>query len=695
MEQPDYFTFSIQAGTPPPLNPRTTLPRVDEVNTIINLLKDSHTKTVLITGMSGVGKSTLAALVFSQFQSQALTGPSGFQSSIWLRLGSRTTWPDVITALLNALQVPAPKTEHLSQRTDLQTLYKALCRPEKNALIVLDQCEDLFERAIEAQNQAMPYTVGVGLSSAVRFLELLQQDLGESRIVLTCTNSPYGSNYAEAPGIREYAVGGLTIVDGINLLQQRNIQGTQQDLSIAWQHCSGHVYALLLLNAWKNLSGLALPYLLNSPLYQILWEGDIVHNLLEVVIGILNPVQFSITHALCLFREAVPLAGIVEVAEGERQSRGLDTPLFEQEMATLTALSLVEQVEGSVGDRRYQLHKLFNQYLLEHYLASEQRRNSGYLRSALGVTNQPDSLEMEQEASQIALAAGQMRVAAYYGHVAQQRPPQGQQRTNPNEIAPLLAMLEHSCLGWHWQMAYDQLNALHLDEDLLRWELWHTLIKLYEMLLPPVGSIQRRDEGLVHSALGMIYGRLGEYEQSRTYYTNALAIQRDMQDQRNEAITLINEGEFLRALGDDDLARQNFEQALSLLQPESEPQLRCVLLHNVGLLEQQQGHFQQSLQSFLQSLQIAKQVHDSEKEGKILTNIGLLLCEQRRFADGMALLLPALQMRHARRDPSIDTLIAFLSKLEQKMGKENFVSLRQTAQLEGKQEQVLRSIKEI
>jgi Tfp pilus assembly protein PilF len=253
-------------------------------------------------------------------------------------------------------------------------------------------------------------------------------------------------------------------------------------------------------------------------------------------------------------------------------------------------------------------------------------------------------------------------------------------------------MLEHLCLGQHWQIAYDQLCHFALDEDLVRWEIWHTLIRLYEMMLPPTGSLIRRDEGLVCSALAMIYSRMGEFEQSRTYYTSALAIQRDMGDRQSEAITLTNQGEFLRTLGDYEQAHQNFVQALALVQPQSHPELSYVLAHNMALLAQHQHDYPQSLRSFMQALQLARQNQDREREGVILTNIGLLLCEQQRYQDGLALLLPALQMRSARNDPSTASLVAFLNKLEQRMGNAAFASLRQAAQAEGQQEQILRSL---
>ncbi|HET8846565.1 MAG TPA: tetratricopeptide repeat protein [Ktedonobacteraceae bacterium] len=692
MQQPAYFTFGISIETPPSIDGRVILTRNDEVAAVIDLLSDAITRTVLITGTPGVGKSLLAALVFQHIQRQTQEGIPGFQHCVWLRLGPRTTWPDLVNALLNALQLPGRQNNQISQHTDLQVLYDALRRPGQGVLIVLDQCEELFDRAIESTNQSSPYTTGVGLSSAVRFLEMLQQDMGESRFLLTCTKSPYGSDYREAPGVREHQVGGLTIVEGINLLQQKNSMGLQQDLSAVWQRCSGHTYALVLFSSLKNLSGLSLHYLLNSPLYQILWEGDITRNLAEAVVGFLSPVQMSLMRALCLFREAIPLIGLIEVVTGERGRLESDLQLYEQEIKTLVNLGLIEQVRRYDNEAGYQLHEILSTYILSHYLESEQRKASSYLSSSLGVANQPGPLQANQEARKIALAAGHIRVANYYQRVAQQITPPRQKRTHPNEATPFLAMLEHLCLGWRWQAAYDQLCALGMDEDLMRWEIWHTLIGLYEMLLPPTGSLKRRDEGLVCSALGMVYSRLGEFEQSRTYYTSALAIQQDMGDHQSMVITLINQGEFLRTLGDLSLARENLEQAHALMQSLNQPELTCVLNHNMALLCQQEGNQAQSQSYFTQALQLAMQMQDRERQAMIMTNLGLLLCSQGSYQDGLTLLLSALPIRQALRDPGVQNLLIFLGKIEQRMGNTSFANLRQAAQADGTQEQVLQKL---
>ncbi len=692
MQQRGYFTFGILTNTSPSIDVRTTLPRANEVNEIINLLSEPQTRTVLITGTPGSGKSTLASLVFSQMQENLPDSSLRFQHYVWLKIGPRATWPDISAALLNALQGKRRRAEKLSQRIALQTVHEVLHRPEQGALIVLDQCEELFRQVVEAQNQASPYTVGVGLSSAVRFLEMLQQDLGDTRVLLTCEQSPYSSSdYSDVPAIREYKTGRLTVTDGIGFLQQRTITGLQQDLSDVWQRCYGHVYTLLLFSVLKNLSGLSLHYLLNASAYQILWEGDISQNLIEAVFSNLSATQMSLLRSLSLFRETVSLTAVIAVLTDETT---LETTFstFESEIKMLAALGLIEQNRSHDGEIEYSLHNVLSRYILKHYLENAQHRVSGLLPSSLGVVNQPGPVNIDDEARLIALAAGHMRIANYYQRLTQQSFLPHQQSTNPNEATPSLSALEHLCLGWHWQKACDQLYAQRLDEDLLRWEIWHTLIQLYEMMLPPTGMLKRRDEGLICSTLGMIYGRMGEYEQSRMYYTSALAIQRDMNDTQSEATTLINQGEFLRGVGDIELASKNFEQALTLLTPQGDPQLVCILWHNMGLLAQQQGDIRTSAHYLTQSLSLAQQNRDQKRESLILTNLGLLLCEQGRFQEALSLLLPALQMRHVQHDTGIDTLISFLNKLEEKMGKKTFATMRESAQLEGKRQMVLRAL---
>jgi len=108
-------------------------------------------------------------------------------------------------------------------------------------------------------------------------------------------------------------------------------------------------------------------------------------------------------------------------------------------------------------------------------------------------------------------------------------------------------MAYHLCRGWHWQQAYDLLCYEGLHESMMQWCAWNTLIRLYTAMVPPSGMVTRRDEGQIFSHLGLLYGRLGDYQQSRFYFEQALGTQREIGDRHGEAVTRTNQGNFCAA----------------------------------------------------------------------------------------------------------------------------------------------------
>jgi len=278
------------------------------------------------------------------------------------------------------------------------------------------------------------------------------------------------------------------------------------------------------------------------------------------------------------------------------------------------------------------------------------------------------------EALAIALAAGHIRVATYYANLAQN---DDSSRSSMQDIAPRLAEIHHLCLGWHWQHAYDLLHAGGLHESLMRQGVWNTLIRLYTAMIPPCGILTRRDEGQVYSHLGLLYGRLGDYARSRTYYEQALAIQREMGDHHGEAVTLANQGEIFRGQGEVQRARANFEQALLLNKQEDDPHLESVLLHNLGLLSQNEKDYQRAFHYYIDALRLARREQEQFHQGMILTNMGMLLYEQGRAAQALKLLFSALRLRQSLQDPGASSIMLFLNTLEQKIGAETFARLRQ------------------
>ncbi len=559
-------------------------------------------------------------------------------------------------------------------------LRRVLSRPQENAFVVLDQFEELYD--VE-NSQGI---VGVGRGATALFLDMLQEDLGGSKVLLTSRSSPFHKQNGENTRIRTNLVSRISIPEGVALLQQRGVQGSPEELSLIWQRCAGHVFGLVLFSALSALSGFSLSYLLNSPDYIPMWNGDVTFNLIGSVNNFLNPIQRTILRSLCLFSEPAPVEGVIIATTGQDNS-ALDIETYERDLGALTSFALVQRYSQGNGRSSYFLHLLLRQFVKEHYLEGSDRQTSGDFTDALGVTAESNPIIGNPETREVALAAGHLRVAAYYSHLAQRYCPPFHKRQGPQEVEPLLAIAHHLCLGWHWQQANDLFIYERLDESMMNWGAWNTLIQFYTAMVPPLGIVTRRDEGQIFSQLGLLYGRLSDYKQSMFYFEQALATQSEPGDLHDEVVTLANQGEILRSMGETQRAQAQFERVLLLNKQEYDVHLETVVLHNLGLLYHYEKNYEQAMHYYQQSLKLALSMQERANIGIILTNIGMLLFDQERPQESLALLFPALQIRQSVQDRTVGSLVLFLDSLEQMIGRETFVSIRQEAL--GRQEEVM------
>ncbi len=653
--------FRISATMPPPTDPQMTMQRADEINTVQNMLTDGHTSSVVLIGSPGAGKSTLAALIYQRSRLAKQQGLSAPRHLVWLTLDSYTTLPDLVAAILSGIGTQEPGLFLLKPEQQISIVLRTLRRPQENALVVLDQFESLLYPEV---NQSV-----AGRGALPAFLSMLQTDLGASRILLTNYESPFEDKDGEESHVRSYLVSRISLPEGVALLQQRGIRCAPEELSLIWQRCTGHVFSLVLFSALVQVSELPIDTLLNGDDFKPMWGGDVIANLITGIYHYLNTTQRTILYILSLFNDPVSLEGVITtIAAYNAADKSLIPAACERELLHFVQLGLVQPAFNTAGVLCYRVHSLPRQYIPEHFIEEDPLLST---METIPNSEAPNNATPQQAV----LAVGHRQIAKYYRQIIPNQCPPLDQRQSPLDVESIIKAIRHHCFGWQWQLGCELLFEEGLHESMVQWGAWNALLGLYTAMLPPLGSLAHRDEALVSSHVAMIYGRLGEHQQSKTYFEQALTIQQQIGDLSGQAMTLTNQGELLRVRGEYQQARQNFEQSLSLLKQHPDDQLQCILLHNMGLIVQHEKDYDKALYYYAEALRLATATGKQHYAGMILTNLGMLLYENNEYKEALALMLAALRMREMVHDPSVPMLERFLVALEQKMGSEAYNAL--------------------
>jgi tetratricopeptide (TPR) repeat protein len=539
--QQELYTCSFDTTSPPPTDIATIMQRADEVNALQRILSEPQTSVVTLTGYPGAGKATLAAFLYQRWQLAAQAAMPAPKHLVWLRIGPFSTLPDVLAAIQSRIHGRHdPAFFLLTAEQQIATLLQTLNRPQEPAFVVLDA----FDRFLYPETHAALAEHG----AITLFLEQLQTNLRGSRVLLICQRSPYDLQNVPEHRLRSYLVSRINIPEGVALLHQRGVQGSYEDVSLVWQRCAGHVYSLVLFTTLYKLSRFPLSYFLHAPECHYLWHDEVTPHLVAAVYRYLNPAQRTLMRALSIFDEPVPFKAITAIITAEQQA--CNTPAYQRELATLLQLALVQQTvkRQNMQDTQdapcYWLHPLLQQYSTEHYLSGVEQQPER-LSTSLGVTGPVTPLIVDEETAQVALAAAHMHAANYYQELAEEQHVAREKRTSIQDIEPILSTIRHLCRGWHWQQAYDLLLREGLYESMSSWGAWDTLIGLYTNMLPPVGVLTRRDEGLVYNHLGLLYYAEKKYAQALRCYQDALQLAMQTQEEQQKSAILTNIGVLL------------------------------------------------------------------------------------------------------------------------------------------------------
>jgi tetratricopeptide (TPR) repeat protein len=624
----------------PPVPPADSLaPRTLLVEALCRrLTREERVTTLMLTGISGAGKTTLAARVYywAEQQVQAGCGPWTLPP-LWLEMSPDASVRDVVVSLGRALGRPLPPAwQELLPRSLAEALFSLLETADR--LVVFDQ----FETWLDAHS-GLPCQEYAGVGE---WLQLLNagSEIFSGRVLFTCQSYPQRLFRFVRGCVQECEVAGLTTSEGIAFLRQGGAptltQATAAELGALVERCQGHALTLTALRAcFVRDAGVRVVDLLHDPQRGDRWVDEMRAHSLEVLYQQLQPEQRALLQAFAIYRDAVPLAAVRALLPARR---GAARNQFETLPSVLLDLRLLQALEQGY----YRLHPAVASFVRHRSGA----QNAAHLKAARYYREQFSAFHLLQ--GQWKLEACQAVVEAVW-HLCQ-----AGHRDEAYQLMQETALFAHL----HHRGYNNALLALYLD--LLTGEDWRPEPVVAGRVSIELGDIRSavgqkgealqeyqralarfrqvaEPEGTVEALnnLGAMHQALQEYPAAQEMYQEALYICAQAPHALVQQGTTLNNsgrlayarGERARRSGDAGRARQFFhearscyEQARTWYQAAGLVGEETIALHNLGDACRALGESDRARMLYWQALHRFQEQGDRRGEGLSLNNLGLI-----------------------------------------------------------------------
>ena len=599
---------SLIGGRIPITDSRGILQRQSMVHDIYNRLTQPGVSALVLTGLDGVGKSTIAALVYSYARRQQTVGNGPFIADpIWINVDSTVTMEDLSSALFEKLGRRLPDFGRYSPQKQAVTLFQALDKTPRPFLIILDHFDQLLNAQTGSISSKQP--------ALIEWINTFNTRQCRCRILITSRYFPLDHTLAY---VQKYVVRGLDAADGAELLLKEGVEGSIQDLQDATNICGGNVLALKLLASILNRHDVSLHTFLENTKDTQFWKESAAGYLVDSIYTYhLDELQQLLLIAFSIYREAVVLEAAEAVLEGE--TRFKDQPKRPAREALLNQ-GLLQQA----GKNLYQVQVLITEYL--------QTRLAQYRGSF--------NLQIAHD-----------RAARYYlQQVDLDELPEEKQASIEN-LHDLIEAIWHLCQAERWFEAYTLMHQQGVYEHLKLWGENKKLLDLLSLFLPvDRWCSDKSQEADIYNSLGMAYNLLGKKTEALRYYKKALGKVEELGDQHEKGVTLRHIGRVYNALGKKKQALQCFKDALSILKDDPDRDELGKTYERLGRVYYVLGQKEQAKDAYEKASEIYDEVENASGKGTTLSYLGRVYSALGQAEEGLSCCMRGLRILRKERD---------------------------------------------
>jgi tetratricopeptide (TPR) repeat protein len=557
-----HYNPSTLPNYPDALKDFVTKNRAEELNNALTYLQNH--RILLLTGMGGVGKTTIARALID-------IKPDNVPMPFWFDFGQNkdARIGDILEKLASYLNTPDiarfREEKREPEKKDIDKLTDKI-QAGVPVWLIFDNLESILDD-IYFHDEYMDL-----------FFTCLHNSTHLARIIITSRILPKLKNGEGLIGVNEgdkQGIKGLRTNFAIDYLVKNGLGDLEPDkLEKLAKGVDGHPLALQLLVGLVKDFGVE-DILEDLSIYQEHMEDTILkaRKLFDKLVG--N--EKELLERISVYREPVGMKGIREMFE-EKSSLNSIKKLIDK--------SLLETDHKG----NYWLHPLVQEFSYE-------------------------DLKNKKEVHLIAFN--------YYKSLNLPENP-----TKKEDVQSLIEAHYHACMAKEYNKAFQIIFDNNLHEKLDLWGNYTVLVDLYTKMLPEdhfgneIFLEKKGDHGMILGKLGIMYMNLSKHRKAIEYSEQALKISREEKNKCEEGANLRNLGIVFNSQGEPEKAKEYFEQALKISKERGDRQGEGNNFCDRGSAYYNLKKHKTAIYYYEKALGIAREIDDRRGEGKALGNLG-------------------------------------------------------------------------